>query len=147
MTQYRLSKDKLDDAIRNISYHKFSDTGTLCVLTLQNGYTVTGESGCIDPTIFNENIGKQIAYDNAYDKLWAILGYNVKQQWHDETQLGWQAKLKLELADLDAKRTKLDTLLQGNKPDYIPQRQWDLMEKQNEVMTTYAMILQERIVS
>lgn len=147
MTKYRLTKADLESQIKEVRYQRFGETGMLCVIILQNDYVITGESACIDPEIFNEDMGKQVAFDNAFDKLWGILGYGVKQQWYEETQWSWVARVKKELAELDEKRAKLDTLIQAGKPNFIKDRQWDLMVKQNEVMATYAMILQERIVT
>lgn len=53
---------------------------TFCVLTLENGFTVTGESACASPENFNEEIGKKIAYDNAREKIWVLEGYLLKQK-------------------------------------------------------------------
>jgi len=44
-------------------------TLTLAVLTLRNGFTVTGESACADPANFDEAIGRRIARDNARQKI------------------------------------------------------------------------------
>lgn len=88
MTQYFLSEDQMRDEIADVRYMNVEDTTlTICVIILKNGYTVTGESSCIDPSKFNAEIGKKIAYDNAFNKLWGILGYVKKQQWFTETQV------------------------------------------------------------
>src|SRR6202166_4470782 len=41
---------------------------TFCVLILQNGFTVTGESACASPENFNAEIGRKIARENAIQK-------------------------------------------------------------------------------
>lgn len=51
---------------------------TFCVLVLQNGFTVTGESACASPENFNEEIGRHIARQNAVQKIWPLLGYELK---------------------------------------------------------------------
>lgn len=56
---------------------------TFCVLTLRNGFTVTGESACASPQNFDAGIGRDIAYKNAREKIWALEGYLLKQQLHD----------------------------------------------------------------
>jgi hypothetical protein len=56
---------------------------TICVLTLQNGFVVTGESACASPANFNQKIGEKIAYKNAMDKIWMLEGYLLKQQLYD----------------------------------------------------------------
>lgn len=55
-----------------------SSTTTVCFLTLKNGFVVTGQSACIDPANFNEEIGRTVAYDDAFDKLWELEGYHQK---------------------------------------------------------------------
>lgn len=145
MTTFKLTPNDLENQITSVDYQRFGETGTLCVITLCNGYTVTGESSCIDPVVFNEEMGKKVAYENAFNKLWQILGYNVKQKWHEATRLSWLDRVRLELAELDEKRSKLDQMLQGDKPEYVSEVQWDLLKQQYNVMAEYALILAERI--
>lgn len=57
---------------------------TFCVLVLQNGFTVTGESACASPENFDAEIGRKIAHDNAVNKIWALEGYLLKQALHDQ---------------------------------------------------------------
>ena len=51
---------------------------TFCVLVLRNGFTVTGESACASPENFNAEIGRRIARENAVDKIWPLMGYELK---------------------------------------------------------------------
>lgn len=60
-----------------------ADLLTICVLTLKNGFTVTGESACASPENFDAEIGHKIARENAINKLWPLMGYALKQQLHD----------------------------------------------------------------
>lgn len=53
---------------------------TFCVLVLQNGFTVTGESACASPENFDAEIGKKIARDNAVNKIWPLMGYELKSR-------------------------------------------------------------------
>lgn len=53
---------------------------TFCVLVLQNGFTVTGESACVSPENFNAEIGRKVARDNAIQKIWPLMGYALKEQ-------------------------------------------------------------------
>jgi len=56
---------------------------TFCVLTLDNGFTVTGESACASPENFDAEIGRKIARQNAVNKIWLLEGYLLKQRLHD----------------------------------------------------------------
>ena len=58
---------------------------TFCVITLKNGFTVTGESACASPENFNAEIGQKIAYENAREKIWMLEGYLLKEKLHQES--------------------------------------------------------------
>lgn len=54
------------------------DLLTFCVLVLGNGFTVTGESACASPENFDADIGRKIARENAVQKIWPLMGYELK---------------------------------------------------------------------
>ena len=58
------------------------DLLTFCVLVLRNGFTVTGESACASPENFDAEIGRNIARQNAVQKIWQLMGYALKQELH-----------------------------------------------------------------
>ena len=51
---------------------------TFCVLTLRNGFTVTGESACASPENFDVQIGRAIENENAVQKIWPLMGYELR---------------------------------------------------------------------
>lgn len=51
---------------------------TFCVLVLRNGFTVTGESACASPDNFDAELGRKIARQNAVQKMWPLMGYELK---------------------------------------------------------------------
>lgn len=53
---------------------------TFCVLVLRNGFTVTGESACASPENFDAEIGRKIARQNAVQKIWPLMGYELKSR-------------------------------------------------------------------
>ena len=57
---------------------------TFCVLTLRNGFTVTGESACVSRENFDSEIGHKIARANAVNKIWPLMGYALKEKLHHE---------------------------------------------------------------
>lgn len=59
---------------------------TYCVLTLRNGFTVSGESACASPENFDPQIGRDIAFKNAREKIWLLEGYALKQRLYEMTQ-------------------------------------------------------------
>ena len=52
---------------------------TFCVLILRNGFTVTGESACASPENFDAEVGRKIAFENAKQKIWPLMGYALKE--------------------------------------------------------------------
>ena len=81
----KLTLDYIKSLIVNAEYQRFGDTLTVCVLTLRNGFTVTGESACIHADNFDEAIGKQLAYDDAVDKIWELEGYLAVQRLYENS--------------------------------------------------------------
>ena len=80
----RLTPDDIEAAIVSESYHVFPNTTfTVCLLTLTNGYNVTGESACVSAENFNAEIGRKIARENARNKIWQLEGYLLRQKLHD----------------------------------------------------------------
>jgi hypothetical protein len=58
---------------------------TFCVLILKNGFTVTGESACASSENFDAEIGRKIAKQNAEQKIWPLMGYELKERLHQLT--------------------------------------------------------------
>lgn len=56
------------------------DLLTFCVLVLKNGFTATGESACASPENFDAELGRKIARRNAVDKVWPLMGYELKSR-------------------------------------------------------------------
>ena len=56
---------------------------TLCVLTLDNGFTVLGESACTSPENFDAEVGQRIARADAVRKVWPLLGFALKTKLAD----------------------------------------------------------------
>ena len=84
LTAPRITPDRIDATIADEAYHVFEGSQlTVCCLTLQNGFTVTGESACASPGNFNAEIGQKIAKENARTKIWALEGYLLRQKLAD----------------------------------------------------------------
>lgn len=86
--------------------HKPMETLTFCVLVLENGFTVTGESACASPENFDAEIGRKIAFENARNKIWLLEGYLLKENLHKqnskvELQAGIDQLLNTRIPILD----------------------------------------------
>ena len=77
----RLTPQLIDQTIIDEAYYVFpGTTTTICRLTLRNGFSTIGESAAVSFENFDEEIGKEIARENARNKIWAFEGYLLKQK-------------------------------------------------------------------
>ena len=76
-----LDEEKLESLVERVYYHRIPNTTvTICAITLKNGFTVVGDSACIDPENCDQTIGHQVTYKNAFEKIWQLEGYRIKSQ-------------------------------------------------------------------
>lgn len=85
----RVTKEYMESRIALTSFHAIEDsyspvpvapTATICNILLDNGYSVRGESACVNKANYNKEIGEKIAYDNAFGKLWALFGFLLAEK-------------------------------------------------------------------
>lgn len=77
----KVTKDGIDARIKKIDYMVLpNSTVTVCNITLENRFSVRGESACVDPRNFDMEIGRQIAYRDAFNKLWQLEGYLLAER-------------------------------------------------------------------
>ena len=83
----KVTKEQIILRITDIQYLVLEGTTvTICSITLDNGFSVRGESACVDPAEFKVEIGREIAYDNAFDKLWPLFGFMMMEDaYRDKT--------------------------------------------------------------
>jgi hypothetical protein len=53
---------------------------TICVLAMQNGFTVIGKSAPASPENFDPEKGKRFAYEDAIKQLWPLEGYALREK-------------------------------------------------------------------
>jgi hypothetical protein len=83
LTAPRITPDALDAKITGEMYHVFPGTTlTVCCLTLENGFTVTGQSAAASPENFDAEIGRTIARADAREKIWPLEGYLLRERLH-----------------------------------------------------------------
>jgi hypothetical protein len=83
-TGLRVTPADLDAALDPLvkpQFHVFPGTTvTVCCLRARNGYTVVGHSTAVDERNFDETIGREVAFRDARDKLWPLLGFLRREQ-------------------------------------------------------------------
>lgn len=99
----KVTKDFLTGEIADVKYQRLDGTLTHCTITTHDGFTFTGESACIDPAQFDEEIGKQIAYNQAFDKMWTPYGFwlnkTLKHQHQPEDGENWYQQQYAKIAN------------------------------------------------
>jgi hypothetical protein len=82
-TAPRIRPQDLDDAIDKeaTQYHHFPGTRTtVCCIRVRNDFYVVGESSAVSDENFDEEIGREVAFKDARDKLWMLLGFALKER-------------------------------------------------------------------
>ena len=82
LTYPRISKEYIESRIKNHEFIRIGDTVTLCSIFIDNGYSVRGESACVSPENYREDIGQKLSYDNAFKKLWPLFGFLLIESIH-----------------------------------------------------------------
>lgn len=74
----RLTPQDIDALIKSEAYWVVPlTTTTICALTLKSGYVVVGKSACVEPSNFDADMGRKIAFDDARNQIWALEGYRL----------------------------------------------------------------------
>ncbi len=80
----RLTEESIEAKIKSVEYLvKDLEEGprlTLAFITMKNGFVATGQSACASPANYVKETGQHIAYENAFDKLWEVEGYLLKER-------------------------------------------------------------------
>lgn len=53
---------------------------SVCILVMENGFTVVGTSACASPENFNAELGKNLAYEHAIRQLWPLFGFALRDK-------------------------------------------------------------------
>lgn len=117
---------------------------TFCVLTLRNGFTVTGESACASPENFDAEIGRKVARANAVQKIWPLMGYELKSKLAAQPK-DFRDRVRAEFIELDERITKLSAFLLTEMFGRLPEDEQDRMAAQLAAMRDYSGCLADRI--
>ncbi|MBN3777426.1 hypothetical protein G3O06_07660 [Burkholderia sp. Ac-20345] len=86
-TGRRVRMEQIDALVESLTVHAQRIEGTcstIALAVLPNGFTVAiGHSACVDPALFNAEIGVRVSTDDALaqarKKLWELEGYCLKK--------------------------------------------------------------------
>lgn len=138
------------DAAKHVPHNPNLELLTICLLTTLNGFTVIGQSACAWPANYDKDIGDRLALEDAKGKLWALMGYHLKQQIYEGivplTEPTWEDRLQNEKIELEERYKKLGEFIGGPLYEALPERDRRLLEQQWEVMGSYLNILVSRLI-
>lgn len=80
----RITPDSIKAKIVDVEYVKHvTKSGKVlrwCVITMENSYGVTGDpSVAVSVENDNQQVGEEVAFNNAFDRIWALEGYNLSE--------------------------------------------------------------------
>lgn len=80
-----VTKEHIESIIKKVAYNRVMDTTTtIAAIVLENGFVVIGESACANPELFNEQLGQQLALDDAIRKVWMLEGYLLREAYYEQ---------------------------------------------------------------
>lgn len=79
-TAPRVTLEGMEAKIEHETYLLHEGILTLCILKMQNGFYVVGESAPASPENFSAELGRKFAYENAIRQLWKLEGYSLRDR-------------------------------------------------------------------
>lgn len=70
--------EELFDQLEFETFHRVFGKQCVIIAKLPNGFTIVGESACVDPMNYVERIGEEIALKRIKEKLWELEGYKLQ---------------------------------------------------------------------
>ena len=63
---------------------EFGKPTTYVCVKMKNGFTVRESTTCVDPSNYDEEIGKEICLKKIEDRVWFLLGYSLQDKLFNE---------------------------------------------------------------
>ena len=78
VTQEEVNKNMKDILVRTVE--EFGKPTTYVTVRMENGFTLRESTTCVDPSNYDENIGKEVCLKRIEDKIWFLLGYTLQSK-------------------------------------------------------------------
>jgi hypothetical protein len=53
---------------------------SICILVLNNGFTIIGKSAPASAANFNADLGRKLAYEDAIRQIWPMMGFALREK-------------------------------------------------------------------
>jgi hypothetical protein len=140
----RVTPNDIEAAIKEVHYLN-DGVLTICILTMQNDFKVTGESACAHPSLYNKELGESIALGKAKEKLWPLLGYALRDKLFHELHGNFRTRLEAETQQLHERVGKLRRFLASDGLQHLKVNDVDLLKQQLPQMEAYLETLHARM--
>ncbi|MGE7132648.1 Gp49 family protein [Lysinibacillus xylanilyticus] len=87
MSKNTVTQEQIDNIIKQSAFevfHRVHEKQCLVVAKLPNGFTVVGESACVDPANYDEQIGYDLAVKHIKNRLWELEGYALQNKLYEQ---------------------------------------------------------------
>ncbi len=139
----KITKEFLESEIVDVHYTHLQGALTHCTIIVKNGFVFTGESACVDPANFDEEIGEKIAYENAFNSMWLPYGFWLKQKIGGD----FAYRLRNERDELAERAEKLGAFIQSEAFSDLPSNKQKDLQIQYETMQPYLNVLNKRVAA
>lgn len=89
LVQNKVTKKQIDDILDKAEFHiEHRIFGKQCIIvaSLENGFTIVGESACVEASNYEETIGVELAMERIRERLWELEGYRLQCRLHEMTK-------------------------------------------------------------
>jgi hypothetical protein len=141
----RVKPEDLEAQVKEVNFYR-EGVLTICVLTTHNGFKLVGESACAHPDLYNQELGEKIARANALNKLWPLLGYQLRDQLFVREEATFLDRLRGEYKFVADNVKKLRAMMGSPRFTEFPEDTQEDMKVQYEAMIPYMEILHKRLL-
>lgn len=78
-TAPRVTVESITEKITSVEY-VVQGVLTIATITMRNGFKVVGSSAPVSPANYYSDVGELFAYEDAFNKLWPLEGYLLRER-------------------------------------------------------------------
>lgn len=71
----KLTVEDIRSKIANVQFYKLGKKTTVALTTLTSGFEIVTSASCVNPSDYDEKIGRELAAQRGEDKVWELEGY------------------------------------------------------------------------
>ena len=82
MNKNTVTIEQVKENMQDVIVRTLDDFGKPCTyvtVRMKNGFTLRESTTCVDPSNYNEDIGKEICLKRIENQIWFLLGYQLQE--------------------------------------------------------------------